>query len=111
EIRRKKRFASSSSVGPRDSQLALPASVTNGAGQQKDGMGKTTLYRRLMVAVTPWAGNMVQEWAFRMKEVASRKSKAASYRRGRLHEGDSEKEIPAGGAVEGHRCACGQQQA
>ncbi|XP_039220094.1 snRNA-activating protein complex subunit 4 isoform X1 [Crotalus tigris] len=76
EIRRKKRFASSSSVGPRSSQLAPPASVPNGAGRQKDGMGKTTLYRRLMVAVTPWAGNMVQEWALRMKEAASRKSKA-----------------------------------
>ncbi|XP_013926383.1 PREDICTED: LOW QUALITY PROTEIN: snRNA-activating protein complex subunit 4-like [Thamnophis sirtalis] len=70
EIRRKKRFASSSSDGPRGSQLALSAGMT------KDGMGKTTLYRRLMVAVTPWAGNMVQEWALRMKQVASRKSKA-----------------------------------
>uniref|UniRef100_A0A8C5T0T2 Uncharacterized protein n=1 Tax=Laticauda laticaudata TaxID=8630 RepID=A0A8C5T0T2_LATLA len=76
EIRRKKRFASSSSVGPRGSQLALLASVTNGARQQRDGMGKTTLNRRLMLAVTPWAGNMVQEWALRMKEAASRKSKA-----------------------------------
>ncbi|XP_026545679.1 snRNA-activating protein complex subunit 4 [Notechis scutatus] len=76
EIRRKKRFASSSSVGPRGSQSALLASVTNGARRQRDGMGKTTLNRRLMVAVTPWAGNMVQEWALRMKEAASRKSKA-----------------------------------
>ncbi|XP_058015528.1 snRNA-activating protein complex subunit 4 isoform X2 [Ahaetulla prasina] len=76
EIRRKKRFASSSFIGPRGSQLAPPATVTNGAGRQKDGMRKTTLYRRLMVAVTPWAGNMVQEWALRMKEAVSRKSKA-----------------------------------
>ncbi|XP_070811616.1 snRNA-activating protein complex subunit 4 [Pituophis catenifer annectens] len=76
EIRRKKRFASSSSVGPRGSQLAPLATLTNGAGRQKDGIRKTTLYRRLMVAVTPWAGNMVQEWALRMKEEASRKSKA-----------------------------------
>uniref|UniRef100_A0A8C6X9D1 Small nuclear RNA activating complex polypeptide 4 n=1 Tax=Naja naja TaxID=35670 RepID=A0A8C6X9D1_NAJNA len=76
EIRRKKHFASSSSVGPRGFQLPPPAAVTNGAGWQKDRMGKTTLYRRLMVAVTPWAGNMVQEWALRMKEAASRKSKA-----------------------------------
>ncbi|XP_026574913.1 snRNA-activating protein complex subunit 4 [Pseudonaja textilis] len=76
EIRRKKRFASSSSAGPRGSQLTLLAGVTNGARRQRDGIGKTTLNRRLMLAVTPWAGNMVQEWALRMKEAASRKSKA-----------------------------------
>ncbi|XP_063172502.1 snRNA-activating protein complex subunit 4-like [Candoia aspera] len=75
EIRRKKRFASSSHLGPGASQLAPLASKANGARRQ-DGTWRTTIYRRLMVAVAPWAGSMVQEWALRVKEAASRKSKA-----------------------------------
>ncbi|XP_061460027.1 snRNA-activating protein complex subunit 4 isoform X2 [Rhineura floridana] len=76
EIWRKKRFASASQTLP--GRSLAPAS---GEGQPrckrtKDGMWKTTLCRRLMMAVTPWAGSLVQGWALRVKTEAARKTKA-----------------------------------
>ncbi|XP_048368604.1 snRNA-activating protein complex subunit 4 isoform X2 [Sphaerodactylus townsendi] len=73
ERSRKKRFASTSQRGlGRD--LIPPAGET--ASSQRFGMGKMTLARRLMMAVTPWAGSMVQAWALQVKRETTHKSKA-----------------------------------
>ncbi|XP_054853260.1 snRNA-activating protein complex subunit 4 [Eublepharis macularius] len=75
EISRKKRFALTSQR--RLGKDLVPAAREASRGQaQRDGMWKTTLTRRLMMAVTPWAGSMVQTWALRVKREASHKSKA-----------------------------------
>ncbi|XP_063000916.1 snRNA-activating protein complex subunit 4 [Elgaria multicarinata webbii] len=75
EITRKKRFASASQPGPGRSLVPVASEPCRSYGQ-KDGMWKTTLYRRLMMAVAPWAGSTVQSWALRVTAEASRKSKA-----------------------------------
>ncbi|CAI5793985.1 snRNA-activating protein complex subunit 4 [Podarcis lilfordi] len=75
EINRKKRFAFTSQTCLAKS--LAPASREGGQPQkgQKDGMLKTTLFRRLMVAVIPWAGSLVQDWAQRLKTEAAHRSK------------------------------------
>ncbi|XP_034969052.2 snRNA-activating protein complex subunit 4 isoform X1 [Zootoca vivipara] len=75
EINRKKRFALTFQTHLAKS--LAPASREGGQPQkgQKDGMWKTTLFRRLMVAVIPWAGSLVQDWAQRLKTEAARRSK------------------------------------
>nr|XP_028570775.1 snRNA-activating protein complex subunit 4 [Podarcis muralis]XP_028570777.1 snRNA-activating protein complex subunit 4 [Podarcis muralis]XP_028570778.1 snRNA-activating protein complex subunit 4 [Podarcis muralis] len=75
EINRKKRFAFTSQTCIAKS--LAPASREGGQPQkgQKDGMLKTTLFRRLMVAVIPWAGSLVQDWAQRLKTEAAHRSK------------------------------------
>nr|XP_056716180.1 LOW QUALITY PROTEIN: snRNA-activating protein complex subunit 4 [Euleptes europaea] len=73
ERSRRKRFASTSQGGlGRD--FILPA--REAASGQRYRMWKMTLTRRLMMAVTPWAGSRVQASALRVKREASRKSKA-----------------------------------
>ncbi|XP_077161128.1 snRNA-activating protein complex subunit 4 isoform X2 [Paroedura picta] len=72
EINRKKRFASASQSGlGRD---LVPAASETVRGR-RERMWKMTLSRRLMMAVTPWTGSLVQAWALRIKSEASRKSK------------------------------------
>ncbi|XP_032993449.1 snRNA-activating protein complex subunit 4 [Lacerta agilis] len=72
EINRKRRFALTSQA--RLAKSLAPANKEGGQSQ-KDGMWKTTLFRRLMVAVIPWAGSLVQGWAQRLKTEAARRSK------------------------------------
>ncbi|XP_042335277.1 snRNA-activating protein complex subunit 4 isoform X2 [Sceloporus undulatus] len=72
EIRRKKRFASDFQGL---SSVSADSRAYKGYGQ-KDGIWRTSLTRRLMMAVTPWAGSMVQNWALRVKREASAKTKA-----------------------------------
>ncbi|XP_044309095.1 snRNA-activating protein complex subunit 4 [Varanus komodoensis] len=74
EITRKKRFLSAAQAGPERS-IVPTASRPYGNPRPKDGMWKTTLYRRLMMAIAPWAGSAVQAWALQVKAEASRKSK------------------------------------
>ncbi|XP_053138349.1 snRNA-activating protein complex subunit 4 isoform X2 [Hemicordylus capensis] len=67
ELHRRRRFDPGRPAGraPRGNHRGPPA-----------GQWKMTLYRRLMIAVTPWTGSTVQALALRAKEEASRRSKA-----------------------------------
>ncbi|KAJ7308472.1 hypothetical protein JRQ81_009023 [Phrynocephalus forsythii] len=73
EMRRKRRFAAQ--AAPRKASVSGPNGGHKDPPGQKDGMWKTTIYRRLMMAVTPWAGSHVQRWAAQVKAEASGKSK------------------------------------
>ncbi|XP_015269664.1 PREDICTED: snRNA-activating protein complex subunit 4 [Gekko japonicus] len=73
EKHRKRRFASASQRRGLGRDLVPPAREP--ARGQRDGMWKMTLYRRLLMAVSPWAGSRVQAWAQRVKSEASHKSK------------------------------------
>ncbi|XP_078238973.1 snRNA-activating protein complex subunit 4 [Pogona vitticeps] len=76
ELRRRKRFAVGSEAGGGQALASGPHNGAHPGPGKKDGMWKTTLYRRLMMAVTPWTGTQVQRWALRVKTEASRKTKA-----------------------------------
>nr|XP_020650494.1 snRNA-activating protein complex subunit 4 [Pogona vitticeps] len=76
ELRRRKRFAVGSEAGGGQALASEPHNGAHPGPGKKDGMWKTTLYRRLMMAVTPWTGTQVQRWALRVKTEASRKTKA-----------------------------------
>lgn len=77
EINRRKRFAATPAADPNRALNPVAREPCRGQGR-RDGMWSSTLYRRLMMAVTPWAGSRVQAWALQVKAEASRKSKGTS---------------------------------